>query len=132
MTVAKQTINNFIEKASRLYEQKRRAGSSASPLEMYVRRWLSWAEGGFGEIGHTDRRKTAPRRTVPFSLAGGRLGCEYGGLPLPAPTKQTQRAEAGGKERQSGGKRGWCHDVEREALIRSGPPRPDIGAGCHA
>jgi hypothetical protein len=31
---------NFIEKASRLYEQERRAASAAaSPFEMYVRRW---------------------------------------------------------------------------------------------
>ena len=37
LSVAKKIIDNFIEKASRLYEQRRRAGSSASPLEMYVR-----------------------------------------------------------------------------------------------
>jgi RNA-directed DNA polymerase len=46
LRVAKQTIANFIEKASRLYEQKRRAGSAASPLEMYVRRWFRWTRGG--------------------------------------------------------------------------------------
>ena len=46
LAVAKQTITNFIEKASRLYEQERRAASATSPLEMYVRRWLRWAEGG--------------------------------------------------------------------------------------
>jgi hypothetical protein len=34
------------EKASRLYEQKRRAVSAATALEMYVRRWLMWATGG--------------------------------------------------------------------------------------
>jgi len=41
--VAKKTIANFIEKASRLYEQERRAATAAAPLEMYVRRWLRWA-----------------------------------------------------------------------------------------
>jgi RNA-directed DNA polymerase len=46
LTLAKQTIANFIEKASRLYEQKRRAVSAATALEMYVRRWLMWATGG--------------------------------------------------------------------------------------
>jgi hypothetical protein len=46
LTVAAKTVANFIEKASRLYEQKRRAVSSASPLEMYVRRWLGWAKAG--------------------------------------------------------------------------------------
>jgi RNA-directed DNA polymerase len=46
LAVAKQTIANFIEKASRLYEQERGAVSVASPLEMYVRRWVRWVKGG--------------------------------------------------------------------------------------
>ena len=46
VVVAKQTIANFIEKASRLYEQERRAVSGAAALEMYIRRWLGWANGG--------------------------------------------------------------------------------------
>jgi RNA-directed DNA polymerase len=48
LAVAKQTIGNSIEKASRLDEQERRAASAASPLGMYVRRWLGWARGGMG------------------------------------------------------------------------------------
>jgi RNA-directed DNA polymerase len=48
LAVAKKTIANFIEKASRLYEQKRRAVSAVMALEMYVRRWLMWAMGGIG------------------------------------------------------------------------------------
>jgi hypothetical protein len=33
--------------ASRLYEQERRAATAAaSPFEMYVRRWVQWANGG--------------------------------------------------------------------------------------
>ena len=47
LAMAKKTIANFIEKASRLYEQKRSAVSAATALEMYVRRWLGWARGGF-------------------------------------------------------------------------------------
>jgi hypothetical protein len=35
LKVAKKTIANFIEKASRLYEQKRRTVSAVSPLAMY-------------------------------------------------------------------------------------------------
>jgi hypothetical protein len=42
--MTKKTIANFIEKTSRLYEQKRRAVSAAMALEMYVRRWLMWAK----------------------------------------------------------------------------------------
>jgi hypothetical protein len=40
--VAAMTIANFIEKASRLYEQERSAVSGATALEMYVRRWVRW------------------------------------------------------------------------------------------
>jgi hypothetical protein len=43
LMLAKQTIANFIDKASRLYEQERAGPSDASPLEMYVKRWV-----GFG------------------------------------------------------------------------------------
>jgi hypothetical protein len=61
LSVAKKTIDNFIEKASRLYEQRRRAGSSASPLEMYVRRWLGWFRAGTMkrfQLRKKDRAKT--------------------------------------------------------------------------
>jgi RNA-directed DNA polymerase len=46
LSVAKQTIENFIEKASRLYEQRRSAGRAAAALGMYVRRWQAWVAGG--------------------------------------------------------------------------------------
>ena len=46
LSLAKKTIANFIEKASRLYEQERRTPSDVSPLEMYVRRWVGWARSG--------------------------------------------------------------------------------------
>jgi hypothetical protein len=46
LSVAKKTIENFIEKASRLYEQKRSAGSSVTALEVYVRQWLRWSRAG--------------------------------------------------------------------------------------
>jgi RNA-directed DNA polymerase len=42
LIVAKKMITNFIEKASRLYEQKRSAVLAATTLEMYVRLWLRW------------------------------------------------------------------------------------------
>jgi hypothetical protein len=42
----RQTVANFIEKASRLYERERRAVSAASPVKMCVSRRLKWAEGG--------------------------------------------------------------------------------------
>jgi hypothetical protein len=38
-------------------------------------------------------------------------GCERSVLPLPPPTKQTERAEATGEERESGGKRDSWFEV---------------------
>jgi hypothetical protein len=46
LAVAKKTVANFIEKASRLYEQERRAAPAASPLEMHVMQWLKGARAG--------------------------------------------------------------------------------------
>jgi hypothetical protein len=46
MKIAAKTIASFIEKASRLYEQKRSAGSARAALEMYVRRWVRWTTSG--------------------------------------------------------------------------------------
>jgi hypothetical protein len=51
LTVAKQTITNFIEKASRLYEQERSAVLAAAVLEMYVRRWARWTSAGLMRPG---------------------------------------------------------------------------------
>jgi hypothetical protein len=56
--LAKKTIANFIEKASRLYEQKRRAVSAATALELYVRRWLMWATGGIVCQRHRSEAQT--------------------------------------------------------------------------
>jgi RNA-directed DNA polymerase len=46
LTVAKKTIANFIEKASRLYEQKRSAVLPDTALEMYVKQWVRWTTSG--------------------------------------------------------------------------------------
>ena len=42
LSLATKTIQNFIEKASRLYEQESRAGFASTALEMYVKRWVRW------------------------------------------------------------------------------------------
>jgi len=52
MKIAAKTIANFIEKASRLYEQKRSAVSAATALEMYVRRWVRWTTSGRVDLLH--------------------------------------------------------------------------------
>ena len=50
LTVAAKTIANFIEKASRLYEQKRSGVLAVTALEMYVRRWVRWAVSGLSGL----------------------------------------------------------------------------------
>jgi hypothetical protein len=56
LAMAAKTVANFIDKASRLYEQERRTGIAVPALEMYVERWLRWVTGGLG-AGH---RKCRP------------------------------------------------------------------------
>ena len=70
LTLAKKTIANFIEKASRLYEQKRNAVSAATALEMYARRWLMWATGGIVCQRH---RSDPPSRYGPAKQRNVRL-----------------------------------------------------------
>ena len=50
----------FIEKASRLYEQERGTPSDASPLGMYVTRWLAWAAAGLVSKDQTDNPQLRP------------------------------------------------------------------------
>ena len=40
-----------------------------------------------------------------------------GVLPLPTPAKQTQRAEAGGEEREGGGERSGANDISCRIII---------------
>ncbi len=47
LTMAARTIEQFVERAIRLYEQEPGAASTDSRFGMYVRRWAGWAETGF-------------------------------------------------------------------------------------
>ena len=49
--VAKATIERFVERATRLYEQERVGAGAPDALGMYVRRWVGWASGGLGPAG---------------------------------------------------------------------------------
>ena len=51
LTPARQTIENFLERAIRLYEQE--PGEEMAPVRLgaYVRRWEGWARGGLGKEG---------------------------------------------------------------------------------
>jgi hypothetical protein len=68
LRVATQTIANFIEKASRLYEQERSAVLAAAVLEMYVRRWFRWIWAGLGK--HSWLKDHEDNRPVPRPSAG--------------------------------------------------------------
>ena len=48
LRVAKLTIQKFVGHAARLYEQEREEPNGPSLLGVYVRRWISWVEGGLG------------------------------------------------------------------------------------
>ncbi len=50
LTVAKATIEKFVERATQLYEQDRKEPCSPSRLGMYVRRWLAWARAGLNHV----------------------------------------------------------------------------------
>jgi RNA-directed DNA polymerase len=46
LRAAKATIQMFVERATRLYEQEREGRVSPSALGNYVRRWNGWLKGG--------------------------------------------------------------------------------------
>jgi RNA-directed DNA polymerase len=50
LTLAVGTLANFVERASRLYEQEREGPDRPSRLGAYVRRWCAWASGGLRGI----------------------------------------------------------------------------------
>ena len=50
LAAAKATIQKYVERANRLYEQERTKGpTNPSLLGEYVRRWVGWLRGGLGE-----------------------------------------------------------------------------------
>ena len=69
LRVAKATIQKFVERATRLYEQERERLTGHSALGMYVRRWNSWASGG---LERTDRSRRSKRRNPgkPMTICG--------------------------------------------------------------
>ncbi len=87
LRVAKATIQKFVERAARLYEQEREEPDGPSLLGQYVRRWVGWAEGGLG--GGLNEHDTPGHRlfTETRSLA------LYGRPRLPLPTQGSESHE---------------------------------------
>ncbi len=58
LSVAKKTIENFVERAIRLYEQEPGETEASSRFGLYVRRWAGWANAGvpIGVVGNNRQR----------------------------------------------------------------------------
>ncbi len=51
LSVAKKTVENFVARAIRLYEQEPGEAEASARLGLYVRRWVRWTGAGFGNKG---------------------------------------------------------------------------------
>ena len=49
LAVAQKTVDRFVERARRLYEQGPGGGLASARLGRYVQRWFRWARAGFSE-----------------------------------------------------------------------------------
>ncbi len=49
LLVAKKTVENFVARAIRLYEQEPGEALASSRLGLYLRRWVRWAGGAVTE-----------------------------------------------------------------------------------
>ena len=49
LTVARPTVERFLERVAQLYEQEREKPEGSSQLGAYVRRWMAWSQGGLTE-----------------------------------------------------------------------------------
>jgi len=48
LAIAHKTLNNFIERAIRLYERGPRESLGSTRLGKYVQRWVKWVGAGLG------------------------------------------------------------------------------------
>ena len=52
VSVGKKTVEKFVARCIRLYEQEPEEALAPARLEFYVRRWIRWTGAG---LGHDDR-----------------------------------------------------------------------------
>jgi hypothetical protein len=71
LRLAEATIQKFVERAARLYEQGREQPKGSSRLGVYVRRWVSWAKGGLSTSRTDTETGRDPRRRPPAAEAAG-------------------------------------------------------------
>jgi RNA-directed DNA polymerase len=55
LRVATTTLQHFVTRSHRLYEQESREGGTSSRLGAYVRRWVRWVSAGLARLGRSLR-----------------------------------------------------------------------------
>ncbi len=73
LSVAKKTVENFVARAIRLYEQEPREACASSRFGLYVRRWVRWTGVGQSD-GRTSTSALALGRGPPRRCPAGQ-GC---------------------------------------------------------
>jgi hypothetical protein len=64
LSVAKETMKQFVEHATRLYEQEPGEPCGSSRLGLYVKRWLQWVTAGICEMNQIHRACRVDRRAT--------------------------------------------------------------------
>jgi len=59
LTLAEKTIEQFVARATRLYEQEPGEALASTRFGLYVQRWVRWAGAGLG-VARGDNPKTPP------------------------------------------------------------------------
>jgi hypothetical protein len=62
--LAEKTIENFLARAIRLYEQEREESFGSARLALYVRRWERWAWVGLGDMKVFQRSRNDATRSI--------------------------------------------------------------------
>jgi len=70
------SIENFVARAIRLYEQETGEVCASSRFGLYVRRWVRWTEAGIPERPNVPehRKRSRERKKGMIPLWGARLG----------------------------------------------------------
>ncbi len=108
LSVAKTTIEQFIERAIRLYEQEPGETYASARLGLYVRRWIRWVRAGLpsATLSEDLRGSTAVRIQVP----GQFVVCEYsihGGEEPSLPSRLRRRPTRSPRSKNRPGTRPW-------------------------
>ena len=69
LSVAKKTVENFIARTIRLYEQEPGQDLTSSRFGLYVQRWVTWARSGLSGAPSLDHRTASPVRWLPGTPA---------------------------------------------------------------